>query len=150
MTHTKGRPTAFTPELGVRICELLADGQTLTSICRENEDLPNERTVRRWALDKESPFGRQYTQAREIGYHAMADGILDIADANEGPDKQASMTDRDRLRVDARKWLLSKALPKVYGDKLEMQHAPTDTFRAMWEHISNGGRKRAQGLGEPD
>ena len=25
---------------------------------------------------------------------------------------------RDRLRVDPRKWLLSKALPKIYGDKL--------------------------------
>jgi hypothetical protein len=29
-----GRPTAYTPELGQRICELLAEGKTLTSICR--------------------------------------------------------------------------------------------------------------------
>ena len=27
---------------------------------------------------------------------------------------------RARLRVDARKWLLSKLLPKVYGDKLAL------------------------------
>ena len=27
---------------------------------------------------------------------------------------------RSRLRVDARKWLLSKMLPKVYGDKVAL------------------------------
>ena len=29
---------------------------------------------------------------------------------------------RNRLRVDARKWLLSKLAPKKYGDKLTQEH----------------------------
>ena len=43
----------------------------------------------------------------------MADDILDIADESGDPH-------RSRLRVDTRKWLLSKALPKIYGDRLEV------------------------------
>jgi hypothetical protein len=69
----QGRPTLHTPELGMRICELLAEGRTLSSLCKECPDLPSERTVRRWALDTEHPFSPQYARAREVGYHSMAD-----------------------------------------------------------------------------
>ena len=30
---------------------------------------------------------------------------------------------RARLRVDTRKWMLSKMLPKLYGDKLDVAHS---------------------------
>jgi len=32
---------------------------------------------------------------------------------------------RSRLRVDTRKWYLSKVLPKIYGDKLQTEHSGT-------------------------
>jgi len=46
----------------------------------------------------------------------MADDLLAIAD-NEDEDPK-----RSRLRVDTRKWILSKVLPKAYGDKIEHNH----------------------------
>lgn len=59
----------------------------------------------------------------------MADEIIDIADASEGDvivdedgrrliDNEA--VQRARLRVDSRKWLLSKLVPKKYGDKIDL------------------------------
>ncbi len=60
----QGRPTIYTPELGETICGLLAEGKSLSSICREHPDLPSERTIRRWALDPEHPFSPQYARAR--------------------------------------------------------------------------------------
>jgi hypothetical protein len=112
-----GRPTAYTAELGDAICALLAEGETLNAICKR-EDVPvAESTVRGWALNAKHPFSANYARAREIGYHKLADETLDIADAEETEPGQVA---RDRLRVDTRKWLLSKALPKVYGDKLEL------------------------------
>ena len=33
---------------------------------------------------------------------------------------------RSRLRVETRKWLLAKMLPKVYGDKLVTEHTGKD------------------------
>jgi hypothetical protein len=49
----------------------------------------------------------------------MAEELLEISDGEDG---QAD-THRDRLRVETRKWLLSKALPKIYGDKTTHEHA---------------------------
>jgi hypothetical protein len=120
-----GRPSIYSEELAARICERLAAGETLRSICRD-EEMPSEPTVRRWALDTESPFSAQYAKAREIGYGCMADELLEIADDGTNDTTKSKTGEeimdaewlaRSRLRVDTRKWLLSKALPKVYGDR---------------------------------
>ena len=50
----------------------------------------------------------------------MADELIEIAD---NPETEAAAVNRDRLKVDTRKWLLSKALPKLYGDKLAIDAA---------------------------
>jgi hypothetical protein len=115
-----GRPTAYTPELGEAICGLLAEGMSLNAICKRNDIAVAESTARSWAIDPEHPFSANYARARAVGYHKMADDALDIADATETDTGQVA---RDRLRVEYRKWLLSKALPKIYGDKLELNGA---------------------------
>ena len=73
---------------------------------------------------------QQYARARDFGYEIMADEIIEIADdgTNDWMKRQQrngsieTVTNKDHLersrqRIDARKWLLSKALPKKYGDK---------------------------------
>lgn len=72
--------------------------------------MPDRETVRRWKNENED-FRGQYTRAREHGYEDWAEELIEIVDG----DGDAA---RDRLRFDGRRWLLSKALPKVYGDKL--------------------------------
>lgn len=118
----KGRPSLFSDKLGDEICAELAKGKTLRQICKD-ERMPAESTVRAWALDVDSPFSAQYARAREIGYSIMADELLEIADNKA---KEADATARDKLRVDTRKWLLSKALPKLYGDKILNEHVGKD------------------------
>jgi hypothetical protein len=72
-------------------------------------------------LDDVEGFSGHYARAREIGYQGMADDLTEIADAYGDPA-------RDRLRVDTRKWLLSKALPKIYGDKQQIEHSGSLNF----------------------
>lgn len=108
----------------------------------------DERTVRRWAADASHPFSPHYARARATGYDTWGDDLADISDgfeveatdllrarlkaAFEGAEDVGEaiveaatallddkMTNRDRLRVETRKWLLSKMLPKVYGDKTQ-------------------------------
>ena len=130
---TQGRPTAYTAELAAEICQKLAEGQTLREVCRADE-MPSESTVRTWALDDREGFSAQYTRARELGYLAMADELLEVADDGKndwmerqdenggaGWEANGEHLQRSRLRVDTRKWLLSKALPKVYGDKITQE-----------------------------
>lgn len=73
-----------------------------------------------------------YARACEDRAELMADELLSISD-NVGhdlvilPDGREvvdnAVIQRDRLRVDSRKWLLAKLQPKKYGDKLDVEHS---------------------------
>lgn len=126
-----GRPTRYTEVVAEEICKRLSEGESLRSVCR-GEDMPHESTVRSWAMNREHPFSTHYAHARERGYLSMAEELLEIADdaSNdwmERHDKDGNSigwvingdhVQRSRLRVDTRKWVLSKMLPKIYGDKI--------------------------------
>jgi terminase small subunit-like protein len=74
--------------------------------------MPSEGTVRGWARDDRDGFGARYRQARDLQLDFWADEILDIAD-------EANADPRDRqVRIDTRKWLMSKLAPRRYGDRL--------------------------------
>ena len=82
-----------------------------------------------WLFDGEhEEFSQQYASAREVQAEVWADEIVAIADdttADLTTDKDGKEIvrheniQRSRLRVDARKWIASKLLPKRYGDKLQ-------------------------------
>lgn len=152
MAGKRGRPTKYTKELADKICAALCDGETLRAVC-EPDDMPKESTVRQWARDDVQGFHAQYVRARELGYLKMADDITDIADdgrndwmkiKTRGGDEidvvNREAVERSKLRVDARKWLLSKALPKIYGDKLDVnaKHEAGDSFKKLWGMIGGG------------
>jgi len=129
----RGRPSTYTREKADEICRDLSNGKTLKEVCRQ-EGMPPESTVRLWALDDVDDFAARYARAREIGYHAMADELLEISDdgrndwmernaeENSGWEANGEHLQRSRLRVDTRKWMLAKALPKIYGEKQQVEH----------------------------
>ena len=124
----------FSQEVADAVCKRLADGESLRAICRD-ADMPSEATIRLWALEDTNGFSAQYMRARELGYDRLAEDLLEIADTpvrgvitTTKPDgtqetKEADMIEHRRLQVDSRKWMLSKMLPKKYGDKLDLNHA---------------------------
>ena len=131
----KGPPSLYNEALGDSICDRLADGESLNAICK-SEGMPSERTVRTWARTPDHPFSPKYARAREIGYLKLADELLEIADdgsndwmkrtGKDGEDLGWAVNGehvaRSRLRVDTRKWLLSKCLPKIFGDRITAEH----------------------------
>ena len=131
--HAGGRPCEYTPEIAATICLRMAEGETLRAICRDS-DTPARSTVYQW-LSKNPEFADLYTQAREALVEHWADEILDISDdsttdyitkiGRNGHEYEAVDQDhiqRSRLRVDSRKWLMSKLMPRKYGDHLEVEH----------------------------
>lgn len=108
-----GRPSGFTQETADAICERLADGESLRSICRDDE-MPATSTVCKW-LGQFPEFAEQYARAREAQADSLFDDVLEIAD-NATPEE----IHQARLRIDARKWMAGKLRPKKYGEKLEL------------------------------
>jgi hypothetical protein len=129
--------STYTPEVGNVICGHLADGKSLKAVCRMG-GMPPASTVLNWLKDENlAAFADQYTRAREIGYQLLSDEIIEISDDGKGDswtdDDGVEHTDNERvarskLRVDSRKWMLSKMLPKVYGEKIEQKHIGDPTL----------------------
>lgn len=132
-----GRPLSYTPELAAEICERLAAGEPLIAICRD-DSMPNRCTVQQWVTYDVEEFSGRYARAREIGLEHMADELVEISDdgRNDWMDKadpdnpgyqfNGEHSQRSKLRVDTRKWLLSKLAPKKYGDKSSMELTGAD------------------------
>lgn len=127
----KGRPSLYSEELGIRICEEVATtSASLQRICDNNLDFPHFKTVFRWLNDKEkADFCDMYARAKRMQAELMVDEITDIADDGATDyyldDKGNLKCDheniqRSRLKVDARKWIASKLLAKKYGDRLDL------------------------------
>lgn len=128
---SRGRPSGYTDKIAEDICFRLAEGQSMREICRD-PDMPSQSMVYRWLSQKEN-FREQYTRAKEAGIEVLAEDILDIADnaSNDWMDRNDSDNpgftvnmehiQRSKLRIESRKWLLSKMVPKKYGDR--MQHS---------------------------
>ena len=131
-----GRPTDYTQELVDEICEKIATGDSMRSVCR-CDDMPAMTTLFRWLREKEG-FKKQYEIATQERTEAMSEDIIDIADNgtndwmkthgkdDEGYKQNGETLQRSRLRVDVRKWHMSKMKPKKYGDKIQQEIS--DTF----------------------
>jgi hypothetical protein len=123
-----GDTMTITPETFDRICEQLAEGQSLRAICRE-PGMPSVWTVLRY-VDASPEASQQYARARELQAEFFAQDIVDIsddatndymktvdADGVVGYKLNGENIARSKLRVDSRKWIASRILPKKYGDK---------------------------------
>lgn len=129
-----GRPTSYNPEIAALICKKVAtstDG--LKKICANNPELPCFQTIFEWRY-LHPEFAEQYAQAKKVQMDLLAEEIIEISDENgrdtltdeDGNERiNGEWVARSRLRVDSRKWMASKLLPKMYGDKT------TDTENAV-------------------
>lgn len=89
---------------------------------------PDVTKVYEW-LKEDEIFAKRYARACEGRSEKIADEILEICDSTENDiitDSDGNqitnhnVIQRDKLRVDTRKWLLAKLHPKKYGDKLDV------------------------------
>ena len=116
-----GRPSSYTPEVGDKICEELAEGgKSLVAICKELG--LRYATVMQW-LSNDPEFADKYARARETGIDADFDNLVGLA--SNPPPKVKGFTDAgwvswQKNLVEAHKWTLSKRAPKKYGDKLDL------------------------------
>jgi hypothetical protein len=111
----KDRPVLYSEPLADEICERVAAGERLAAIYTA-ETGPSRVTVLRWLAEHEG-FRQSYQLAREARADRYADEIIAIAD---GAGEDANVQ-RDRLRVDTRKWAAAKLAPGKYGEKVQTE-----------------------------
>jgi hypothetical protein len=116
--------TVYTAAIAAEICRRMSDGESLRAICRDPK-MPPEATVRQWVRDDRDDFAARYREARAMLVERWADEIIEIAD-----DETIEPNAR-RIRVDTRRWLMSKLAPGRYGDRLVHSGDPENPIQVM-------------------
>lgn len=127
--HGQGRPSSYTQEKADEICELIVSGFSLKAICAL-EGFPSITTVLRW-VEANDDFRRQYARSQSLKMEHLAEELMEISDdgSNDYMEQRRKNGEvfighnqdhiqRSRLRVDTRKWLMSKLAPKKYSEKV--------------------------------
>jgi len=127
------QPT-YTPEKAAKIIEQLSDGIPLRVICRQ-EGMPAWRTVYDW-MAKDEELSAHIARARDLGYDAIAEECIDIADDVSGDYQEdekgrmaynAEHVQRSKLRIETRLKLLAK-WSKKYSERLDLGNADDKPF----------------------
>ncbi len=131
------------------VCERLALGETLSRICTA-PDLPDRRTIHRWAA-KDSNIADSILTARRLGGWAMFDEATDRL-MNATP--QTIQVERE-LAHHVR-WSISKLAPDVFGERKERgvnisaQHITISWLSSSEEETQTLIHDAAPGLPVPD
>lgn len=125
-----GMTTTYTPQKADEICARIAEGEPLRQICRD-EHMPGWVTVYRW-MEADEGFAKRIAQARKLGFDAIAEEALEIANTPvEGVEteddgvrqrvKRGDMLGHRKLQVETRLKLLAKWSPAKYGDRASLE-----------------------------
>ena len=114
-----------TMEIMTEICFAIANGASAFQLCQK-PNMPSYTSLYAW-LATDPGFKAMWDQALTLRSEKLVDELLEIADdgsndydyvdANGVAHVNGENIARAKLRVDTRKWLAAKLLPKKYGDK---------------------------------
>ena len=150
-----GRPSMYTRELALEICEGLSDGHSLLKMSKERDHFPVPHVVRRWVLGIGGPQGEElewfrlnYNQAKHEQAESYFEQIADISD-NAG----SLGSSKEKLQVDSRKWILARMNRAKYGDRQDIGLGGTDgappistQVEADVSHLSKEEREQLSAL----
>lgn len=119
----------------------IADGKSLATICKE-KGYPNRKTFFEWVA-KDNSIAAQYQTALAMRAELFAEQLISISDNDsfdfndEGKLNPENIA-RSKLKVDTRKWIVSRLLPKKYGDKLDLTHGsnPENPLTVLIQQVS--------------
>jgi len=109
------------------IINLIEQGDSLRSILL-SLNMPSSRTFYKW-IDESDDKVKRYARSCYLRSEILFDEIIDISDDNKRDRRTLKdgqevvdheVIARSRLRVDTRKWILSKMNPEKYGDKVDV------------------------------
>lgn len=129
-----GRPTLYTKELSDAVLMSIAvDELSLRHACAEHGVAPG--TFCGWVVDDTDNLAERYMRARRIRAHGRLDEIVEIADDGSadweetekgGVRLNKEAIARAALRIDVRKFELTRILRNEFGDKVQV--AATHSF----------------------
>lgn len=139
---TAKKASVYTPELARELCAAIAEGATLTSLCRE-------RQLAYWPTSKflRGKHSALYKEAFETRLTVLEDRLLDLCAAAQDAARNCpanaaaaaaarAQIDACRLEIDTIKWQLAALLAKRYGTKQKVELTGKDGTPLLPEHTA--------------
>jgi hypothetical protein len=104
-----------------RVIEDVYRGRSLQSLIQDDFRLISYEDFLRW-VRRDPTRHERFKEAQEMRTEFLAGEILEIADGVEAVDPTSNDTvNRDKLRIDTRKWLMSAHNKKRYGEVKQVE-----------------------------
>ena len=122
--QTERKPTGRPPSIILpsydedkadQLLERIATGESLAFICRD-PTMSFMPTIFKWIARDVCAFANRYASAREAQAETLADELVDISDS----ETDDTNVNRHKLRIETRKWIAAKLLPKKYGERVQV------------------------------
>lgn len=104
-----------------RVIEDIYRGRSLQSLIEDDHRVQSYEDFLRW-VKRDPQRHERFKEAQEMRTEFIAGEILDIADGVGAIDPSSSDTvNRDKLRIDTRKWLMGAHNKKRYGESKSIE-----------------------------
>ena len=108
--------TKYSPELALKICEKVAEGNTLLDICKE-AGMPHRASFQRWVMLYKD-VAVSYQAARELSAQSLEDEALGLARKLSGPNDFTTVKVRAiDIALQQIRWSATRRDPSKYGQK---------------------------------
>ena len=102
----------------------IGDGRSANDICKNDKDMPSWRIVSK-KLNNDNEFAIKYATAKEVCAEVYFDKIVDVSmECLKGNVEPLPA----KLASDNYKWIVSKMLPKKYGDMQRLEVVKGSTY----------------------
>lgn len=150
-TNVRFPSRKYDSKIARKVCERIMMGATLDTIAKDPR-MPSKRTIVRWLANPDAAdFREMYYYARRVQAELLVDEVIEIADSNTHDwekvyNKDGELIDlkpnneaiqRSRVRIDTRKWIASKMIPRMYGDNKHIDHDVTGDLKQLMEKATN-------------
>lgn len=134
-----GRPTTYNDEYAKRICETLATStDSINKLCKDLDWMPHITTINLWRFKNEQ-FSSMYLKARQAQLDLVMENLDNMMDENllkyrdsEGNERIDSPSATIAIaKANNRKWFASKIVPKLYGDKMQVESTENKETEAL-------------------
>ena len=131
------------------VCDELAKGKSLRSVCDKGENMPHWVTVLK-AVQRDEDLFDMYSRARAIGAEVLSDEMHDLAASplptDMDPRYMNAEVQRRRLEVDTKKWTFAKMQPRGVRHKKEDIEQQNGPVTLVWGAVPD---EQEQGKSEP-
>lgn len=117
-TGKRASPVTFSQAVADEICQLIAEGMSLRSICLR-DGMPDKRTVLRWLASGDHP---EFIVAYQGAFAAQADAIEeDMAEIESKLVSGRMDSKRAKVALWSMQWRAERRAPKKYGTKIQQE-----------------------------